>query len=425
MAEKNPAHLQRNTIAGVFGNILEWYDFAVFGFLAPVISVLFFPDEDPLAGLIMIYGIFATGYMMRPLGGIIFGHIGDRMGRKVALRLSIFLMAIPTVLVGFLPTHDDIGLTAAVLLVVLRLMQGLSVGGELIGSISFLVEIAPAKKRGLFGSWTLFGAVGGLLLGSAGVMLLTNILGHEAMLKWGWRIPFWSGIIILTVGAVLRRGMIESPEFLQAQKEQSHENSPLRQVLREMPGRVLQLAAIVTLATTSFYLIFVWMPTYLSKMVNPPIGHTLFINTVAMLLVLVIIPLSGRLSDRYGRREVMLLCSAAMGLLVYPLFLLIDQGTFAAALCAQLIFAVISGGIQGPMPALMVEMFPTHLRSSAIGLGYNLSVALLGGTAPMICTWMVRETGSITSPALYILFFAIISSIALYMLTIEKTVECH
>ena len=407
----NCKHLIRNSFGGVVGNILEWYDFAVFGFLAPIITLHFFPNDTPLTGLIMTYGIFATGYMMRPLGGIFFGYIGDKMGRKHALILSIFMMAIPTVLIGFLPTFEQIGMYAALLLVFLRMVQGLSVGGELIGSVSFMVEIASQKHKGFLGSLTLGSAVGGLLLGSAVVTILGLFLGDNAMHAWGWRVPFLSGIVILIIGLWLREGMTESPEFLKMIQEE--EPTSFQQAVMHEKGRIIQLSAIISLTTIASYVMFVWMPTYLSTIIAHPIHNALAINTVAMVVLFVTIPLAGYLSDIVGQRKLMIWSTWAMLLSVWPLFVLLQKGEWYSALTAQMIFALIVGFLQGPMPSLMVEMFPVKIRYTSIGIGYNFSVALLGGTAPVIATWLIEKTGNLFSPAFYIMFFAVVSLLAL------------
>ncbi len=413
MTEQDNINLKKETIAGIVGNILEWYDFAVFGFLAPLMSTLFFPADDPLAGLIKTYGVFAAGYLMRPLGGIIFGHIGDRLGRKKALQLSIVMIAIPTVLVGCLPTHQQIGPTATLLLILLRLAQGLSVGGELIGSVSYLVEIAPANRRGLYGSWSLFSAVGGILLGSAMITIISRLLDHQTMLAWGWRVPFLSGMVIFLIGSWLRKGLHESPDFEQAKARGELDRFPLLEVLQEMPLKVLRLSTIILLYGTGFYTLFVWMPTYLISIVKPPIEHALLTNTLSMIVLITVIPIAGWLSDIYGRKPVILTATVAMSVVAYPLFLLIDRGDMITAFAAQLLFAILIGMIQGPMPALMVEMFPTRTRYSAIGLGYNLTLALFGGTAPLVATWMISKSGDLASPAIYLVVLAVISFVSL------------
>lgn len=403
-------------LAGSVGNVLEWYDFAVYGFLAPAMSPLFFPKEDALSGLINTYGIFAAGYLMRPIGGVLFGHIGDLMGRKKALQWSIAMMAIPTVLVGLLPVHSQAGAMAAVLLVLLRLIQGISVGGELIGSMSYLVETAPANRRGLCGSWSVCGAVVGILLGSLVVTVLKALLGAEAMDSWGWRLPFLGGVLIFLIGNWLRSSLEESPEFTAAKSTSDVKAHPLLEVIHQMPLRVLHMSASILLFATSFYTLFVWMPTYLTSIVKPPVEHALTINTIAMSLLLVMIPLGGHLADRFGQKPVMLWATAILGVVVYPIFLVMDHGVIWHALLSQLLFAVLMGMIQGPLPSFMVDCFPVKNRYTAIGVSYNITLALFGGTAPMVCTWFIKETGDHASPALYLASLALISFICMSLL---------
>ena len=407
---------KKQAIAGTIGNVLEWYDFAVYGFLAPVMSLLFFPSDNAMTALIKTYGIFAAGYLMRPLGGILFGYIGDRKGRKKALQLSIAMMAIPTVLVGLLPVHETIGPVAALLLISLRLIQGISVGGELVGSMSYLVETAPETRRGLAGSWSVCGGVAGILLGSLVASTLANLIGDQAMSDWGWRVPFLLGAIIFAAGSWMRRSLVESAEFELAEKADDNETLPIVAVLRDMPQRIAHLSASILLFATSFYLLFVWMPTYLSTMVSPPVEHALTVNTVAMVLLLIMIPVGGRLSDTIGRKPVMLTGIVLLGFLIYPAFLMLDQGVMLVALGVQLVFAVLLGLIQGPLPAFMVELFPVKVRYTAIGLSYNLTLGIFGGTAPMVSTLLIQKTGNLASPAIYLVVLAVISSVSMFFM---------
>ncbi len=414
---------QRNTknlVAGVFGNVLEWYDFAVFGFLAPVISDQFFPADDTLAGLIKVYGVFAAGYLMRPLGGVIFGHIGDRRGRKRALELSILLMALPTFLVGCLPTHAQFGATAAGLLIALRLVQGISIGGELIGSISYIVEIAPPKKRGLHGSWTLFTATGGILLGSLTVTLLRAVLEDESMALWGWRLPFLFGVAIAAVGIWLRVGLDESKVFEESSALDRSSRSPVARALSEAGKPIAQLCGLLSLFGSGFYMLFVWMPTYFSDILQPPVAHAYWINSLSMVLLLAMIPVAGALSDRLGRRVVLMVGIVLAGVLAYPFFLIVDTSVATYALAAQLVIAAVFAATMGPMPAYMAEMFPTRIRSSAIGISYNITVGLLGGTTPLVSTWLIAETGDVASPALYLIAVSAVSAAVLLTLRVKE-----
>lgn len=398
----------RKQIAGAIGSVLEWYDFAVFGFLAPIMSPLFFPDTDPIVGLIQTYGVFAAGYLMRPLGGVLFGYVADRIGRTQALKWSIAVMAVPTVLIGLLPTYEQWGVVATGSLILLRLIQGVSVGGELIASITFLVESAPPKRRALYGSWAIFGGIGGILLGSAVVSITEALVAPEQMATVGWRIPFLLGVVIFLVGRWLRTSL--SAESVVAQ---ATDTLPVVRVLRQHLGSVLHLFAAMLIYSTSFYILFVWMPTYQTRMLPNPVDHAMDVNTITMLALLLLVPVAGALGDRFGYRRIIVSGVALTGILAYPLFLWIDTGTFVAALSAGLIFAITVSWVQGPMPAVLAETFPKDIRNTGIGVAYNLVLGLMGGTAPMVCTWLIASTGNDAAPAYYLMVLAVISLIAL------------
>jgi MHS family proline/betaine transporter-like MFS transporter len=406
----HPLHLKKNAIGGVIGNIMEWYDFAVFGYFAPIIGAQFFPSQDKLASIISAFGVFAAGYMMRPLGGVIFGSIGDRMGRKKALQISVAMMALPTALMGFLPTHAQIGVMASVLLVLLRLLQGVSVGGELIGSISFVTEIAPPHRRGLYGSFTLFSAICGVMLGSLVATIINVLLNDQQIHTWGWRIAFIVGFAVAGFSIWMRKSMVETPDFEKHQRQGDIEKNPVMEVIRAMPGAIIHILMVVIVMGGGFYILFVWWPTYLTKIIPHPVPHALTVNTISMLGLMIFIPCMGLLSDIWGRRNVLVLSIGALALLTYPLFTYTDHGAFSNALVCQLLFALCISGMQGAMPATMVEMFPTQMRFSGIALGYNTSLALFGGTAPLIATWLIDKTNhNIMAPAYYLIAMAVLS----------------
>jgi len=280
--------------------------------------------------------------------------------------------------------------------------------------VSFMVEIAPANRKGLFGSLTLGSAVGGLLLGSATVMTMQIFLGEACMRAWGWRLPFLGGLVILATGLWLRRQMGESPEFLKLEQTAKIDKTPLKEALRNGWRSMLRLTGIVALATVTSYIMFVWVPTFLSQIVDHPLHDTLRINTAAMVILLLTIPLAGHLSDRFGHRRTMIAATLATIVAIWPIFRLLQTGSWESALMAQALFAVIAGFLQGPLPALMAGMFPVAVRYTSIGIGYNLSVALIGGTAPAVATWLVEISGDTDAPVYYILFFALVTLLALW-----------
>ncbi len=401
---------RRSVIAGAIGNMLEWYDFAVFGFFAAAIGAQFFPSDDRLAGLLNTFAVFAVGYLARPLGGLLFGYLGDRIGRKRTLQISIIAMAVPTSLIAVLPTHAEIGLWAPVLLVLLRLAQGFSVGGEFIGSVCYLVEVAPKGKRGLFGSFAVFSTVGGMLLGSAVAAGLNLVLSEAAIAAWGWRLPFLGGILLGIVGWGLRRNLAETPEFEAIVASGRTVRHPELRALRQMPVEILQVGVMVLLLGVGIYTLFIWMPTYLTQVVTPPLPHALLVNTLAMVLMIALMPLAGRLADGLGYKPVLLAAMLVTAVVVYPLFVWVDGGAFIAMVAAMAVFAVASGFLQGATPVAMAAQFPAEIRFSAMAAGYNLSMALFGGTAPLVATWLIRETGDLAAPAWYLAAVALLSA---------------
>jgi MHS family proline/betaine transporter-like MFS transporter len=406
---KEAAFNMRTLIAGFSGNILEWYDFTVYGFFATIIGAQFFPDEDKVVQLISAFGIFAAGYLMRPIGGIIFGHIGDRQGRKKALLISILLMAIPTTLIGFLPTYENIGWYSALLLVILRLLQGLSVGGEFTGSISFLVEKAPQNKRGFFGSWSTFGVFGGMLLGSGLASIITSVLTTAELHDYGWRIPFLFGAVIGVVGLFLRKDMGEDSQDESLKELSAHTKTPLAEFWKAYKLQAVKIILLSWSFGVSVYLIFIYLPSYLHTFHLVKLDDALSAHTITLIVLMMLIPLFGHLTDRWGRKVILFLSLIGFILFSYPLFGLMFENTFQAILMAMLAFAVLEAMFQAVMPAIMTESFPARVRYTGLSVSYNLSMAIFGGTTPLVCTWLVKQSnGDVWSPVYYLIATCVI-----------------
>jgi len=417
---------KRTLIAGFFGNILEWYDFTVYGFFATIIGAQFFPHEDKIVQLISAFGIFAAGYLMRPIGGIIFGHIGDTQGRKKALLLSILMMAIPTTLIGFLPTYASIGWLAALLLVILRLLQGLSVGGEFTGSITFLIEKAKKKRRGFYGSWTTFGVFGGMLIGSGIGSIITSILSTNQLNNFGWRIPFLFGAVIGIAGLYLRKGMNEDDNIKKIVKDQKTEKIPLVEFWAHYKLQALKIILLSWAFGVSVYILFIYMPSYLHTFHNVKLSVALSVHTIAIIFLMLITPFFGYLSDLVGRKLLLFISLIGFVIFTYPLFTLLFNNTFYSILLAMLAFAVLEAILQGVMPAIMSEAFPASVRYTGLSVSYNLSMAIFGGTAPLVSTWLIKVSGgNILMPAYYLIATAIIAIITLLFMpeTYKKVLE--
>jgi len=393
---RTPAAVRRGVIAGFVGNVLEWYDFALFGFFAQQIGTHFFPAGDPTASLLAAYGTFAAGFLMRPVGGALFGWVGDRFGRKQALIWSVLAMAIPSFCIGVLPSTVTIGLAAPILLLVFRLLQGIAVGGEYMASSVFLVEGAPAGRRGWMGSWGPLGAFAGTLLGSAAGAIVNASMSPEAVMDYGWRIPFILGIAVGLGGLAIRRHYVERVPH------QAPSKSPLAEAFRSHWRTMLHLVTLTAALSVGFYTTFVYAATWLSQVVGVPARTALMVNTFAMAIALLIIPAAGVASDQVGRRTVLAVAAGALALLAYPLMALMARGQIAGIIAGEIGLAALVAVLSGAMPATMAELAPWRVRCTVLSVAYNLGMALLGGTTPLVAAWLVVRTGVQLAPAWYL-----------------------
>ncbi len=410
MREARPQTLRRTITAGISGNVMEWYDFAVYGYLAAILGTQFFPSDDPTTSLIAAYGAFAAGFISRPLGGVIFGHIGDRIGRKSVLMVSVLMMGTATFVIGVLPGHAEIGIAAPILLISMRILQGLSVGGEYSGSITFVAEHSPPARRGYLTSWVGMGAILGFVLGAGVAALLTNVLDEEAMQSWGWRLPFLAGIFI-AVGAFWLRRQVEEPPV--DDDAIVAKGIPFIAAFRVEWRGMLQVMGLALSVNVTFYLMFVYAATYLHQHMHVSSQAAMDINTGCLVVMCLVIPLSGWLTDRWGRKPVALIGVLSLLFFSYPLFWVMNHSDLNLVLLGQLGFGVIIGWIYGVNPAMQVELLSRSVRISAFSISYNVTLALFGGTAPIVATYLVSRTSDDFIPAYYVMGLAVLSLIAI------------
>lgn len=395
------------------GNVLEFYDFAVYAYLAAILGRNFFPAGSETASLLSSFAVFGVGFVARPLGGFVIGRYGDRRGRKPALLLTVLLMAVGTGLIGVLPTYAAIGLAAPVLLTVARLLQGFSAGAEYGGAATFIVEWAPPGRRGLYGGIHIVGVYIGIGSGSAVAAALTTALGGAAMADWGWRVPFLIGAVIGPLGLLARRSIAESPVFVDAEARGRVDAMPAGPVLRTM-AHAFCFAAMQAVLT---YVFLGYFPTFAQRFAGLAASQSLWSTAFAVATIVPVAVLSGALSDRIGRKPPMIASCVGFILLAYPLFAIVLRGGgFATVMAVQVAASLLAGLFLGTMPATLVEMFPTGSRLMGLSTAFNASTGLFGGFAPFIATWLVAATGAPISVAFFVMASAFLSLPAVLLL---------
>ncbi|MFM1963523.1 MAG: Proline/betaine transporter [Bacteroidota bacterium] len=402
-----------NTIVGLVGNVMEWYDFAVYGFFAATIGKLFFPSDNPVVSLIASFGTFAAGFLVRPLGGLVFGRIGDMVGRHRAMYLSVVTMAVPTLLMGLLPTYATIGIWAPILLVVTRLIQGLSVGGEYTSSLVYMVEQAPNGKRAFSAMWGSWGATLGTLLGSAVGFSVASILTQEEMVAWGWRLSFIMGGFVAMLGLWLRRGHEEEHPVSQSK-------APQKDIFTKHRWAVMRVALLNIGNAVSFYTIFVYAVSFLEQVVHFSDQKALRNNSIAMAFILLVMPLSAKMADRYGRKNVLLVGFLMLTLSAIPLFHVIAQGIRWVTISCHLALSLGLGIVSGAIAAANVELMPRDIRCTGLAFSYNLSVGVFGGLTPLVITWLTEYLNNPSAPGYWVAGASLISLLTL-LFSVKET----
>lgn len=407
--EADPAEVRKAVRGAAIGNTVEWYDFAIYSTLATYIADQFFPSGDETAALLSTFAVFAAAFFMRPLGGFFFGPLGDRIGRQRVLALVILLMSGSTLLIGLVPSYESIGVAAPLLLLLLRCVQGFSAGGEYGSGACYLAEFAPDKHRGFVVSFLVWSVVVGFLLGSLTVTGLETLLSESAMNSYGWRIPFLIAGVLGVVGLYIRMRLGDTPEFETLRDEGEVSSSPLKEAFTTSWRPILQIAGLVVIHNVGFYIVFTYLPTYFTKTLEFTKTNAFVSIIIASTVAIILIPPLGALSDRIGRKPLLIAGAVGFALFAYPLFMLLNTGSLAAAIAAHAALAAIESVFVSASLAAGAELFATRVRSSGYSIGYNVSVAIFGGTAPYVATWLVAETGNELAPAFYVIAAAIIT----------------
>ncbi|MDT5338221.1 MAG: transporter, family, proline/betaine transporter [Mycobacterium sp.] len=403
------AAIRKAIVGASIGNAVEWFDFAIYGFLATFIAANFFPTGNDTTALLNTFAIFAAAFFMRPLGGFVFGPLGDRIGRQRVLAVVIMLMSAATLAIGLLPTFSAIGVAAPLLLLFFRCLQGFSAGGEYGGGAVYLAEYASDERRGFIVTFMAWSGVLGFLLGSITVTVLQAALPTAAMESYGWRIPFLLAAPLGLVGLYIRLRLDDTPQFTELSKEDNVAKRPLHEAVTTSWLPILQVIGLFLIFNVGYYVVFTFLPTYLIKTLHYSKTASFVSITLASLVALVLILPFAALSDRIGRRPMLIAGSACFAVFAYPLFLLLNSGSLAAAISAHCMLAAIESVYVSTAVTAGVELFATRVRYSGFSVGYNIAVAGFGGTTPYVVTWLTAHTGNVLAPAFYLIAAAVLS----------------
>jgi len=416
--------LKRAVGAAALGNAMEWFDFGVYSYLAVIIGKVFFPDASATAQLIASFGTFAAAFLVRPIGGLVFGPLGDRFGRQKILALTMIMMSVGTFCIGLIPDYGSIGIMAPVLLLIARLVQGFSTGGEYGGAATFIAEYSTDKRRGFMGSFLEFGTLGGYLLGATLVTVMIATIPAQAMLDWGWRVPFFLAAPLGLFGLYIRQKLEETPAFKEhMDKQEALEHSKPRlslwQMLNKYKKQMLKCIGLVLIFNVSNYMLTSYMPSYLTGVLGLSELTGLLLVMVVMFVMMPLTLMWGHWTDRIGRRPVIGLGAVGLIVLAVPCFMLIGSGNMWAVFAGLVVLGFLHTCFSGTMPATLPALFVTDIRYSALAIGFNLSVSLFGGTTPLVTAWLVDTTHNVMMPAYYMMGAGVIGLIT--VLTLRET----
>lgn len=408
-----PATMRRVVAASFLGNLVEWFDYAVYGYLATTIAAVFFPGTSPTTGLLATFGVFALSFVVRPIGGLFWGHFGDRVGRRTALSLSILIMSSATFVIALLPSYAYAGVAAPALLLLVRLVQGFSAAGEYAGASAFLFEYAPRNRRGLYTSVVPASTAAGLLLGSVIVTLLTSTMPSEAMSSWGWRVPFLLAAPLGLIGRYIRLKLEDTPEYQEMEKHESTPAAPLKETFVHNKRAIFLAFAATCLNAVGFYILLSYMPTYLSSELHWDETASFVATTITLVGYIVSVFAMGRLSDVVGRPAMLTTAGVLFAVLAVPVFTLLGGSGLVGVTLIQLGLGVMLTTNDGTLPAYLAELFPTQVRYSGFAFSFNTANALFGGTAPFVATSLIHASGNPVAPAWYLAAAGLVATVAM------------
>ena len=413
-----PTPVRKVALASFIGTTVEWYDYFIYGTAAALVfGSLFFPGFSPLAGTLAAFSTFAVGFIARPVGGVVFGHLGDRIGRKTMLVVSLLVMGLATVAIGLLPTFESIGVAAPILLVALRFIQGFAVGGEWGGAVLMTIEHAPRDKRGFYGSFPQLGKAAGILAANAAFLGVGGALSQEQFAAWGWRVPFLLSIVLIAIGLYIRLRIEESPVFRQVRETQSVARMPIVDVFRTYPKEVALAGGACMTTIAMGYLVQVYMLSYATQVLGLARNTILTIVVITAVIELFAVVGLAALSDRVGRRKVFMSGTILGALWALPFFWLIDTGSLVLIAIAMVVMMIIASLMYGPMAALFAEMFGTRVRYTGASVGYQLGSIIGGALTPILATALFAAMGTSTSISVYMIVLCVISFVSIFLVT--------
>jgi len=425
MASEERTPLRRVVMASLIGTTIEWYDFFLYGSAAALVfNKLFFPEFDPLTGTLLAFATYALGFVARPVGGIVFGHFGDRIGRKRLLMLSLVLMGVATIFIGLLPTYAEIGAWAPIALIALRLIQGFAVGGEWGGAVLMAAEHGDAARRGFWASWPQAGVPAGNLLAAAVLAIMAAAQTEADFLDWGWRVPFILSALLVVVGWYIRNRVAESPMFeAEAEAAEAPSKVPAMDVLRERPKALILGAGLRLGENISYYILTVFSLTFLVDVSKESRSLALNALLIGAAVQFFAIPVLAHLSDRIGRRPVYAFGAFGLAAWSFVMFGLLDSGNNGSIILALVVGLVLHGAMYGPQAAFITELFPTRIRYSGVSIAYQLTSIVAGSLAPIIALWLYKQYGSATPVAIYVGAACVISGISALLAKETRGVE--